>query len=53
VLQAEWKKIWAMQPGELGGQRAFLTDYEIYDTRSANPQNAQVEIHVGLRPTSR
>ena len=53
VLQAEWKKIWAMQPAELGGRRAFLTDYEAYDTRSANPQNAQVEIHIGLQPASR
>lgn len=52
VLQAEWKKIWAMQPAELGGKRAFLTDYEVYDARTANPQQAQVEIHIGLQPTS-
>jgi predicted transcriptional regulator YdeE len=49
VLQAEWKKIWAMQPAALGGKRAFLTDYEVYDARSINPQNAQVEIHIGLQ----
>jgi predicted transcriptional regulator YdeE len=52
VLQAEWKKIWNMQPAELGGRRAFLTDYEVYDARSANPQQAQVEIHIGLQPAS-
>src|SRR5215469_7711492 len=50
VLQAEWKKIWAMTPEELGGRRAFVTDYEIYDKRSADPQHAQVEIHIGLEP---
>ncbi len=50
VLQAEWKKIWALQPSQLGGERAFRTDYEIYDSRSADPQHAQVEIHVGLKP---
>jgi predicted transcriptional regulator YdeE len=50
VLQAEWKKIWATQPVGLGGRRAFRTDYEVYDNRSANPQNAQVEIHIGLQP---
>ena len=49
VVQAEWKKIWAMTPQGLGGKRAFLTDYEIYDQRSADPQHAQVEIHIGLR----
>ncbi len=53
VLHAEWKKIWSMQPAQLGGKRAFLTDYEVYDARSANPQQAQVEIHVGLRSVSR
>ena len=50
VVQSAWKQIWAMPPAELGGQRAFLIDYEIYDQRSADPTNAQVEIHVGLRP---
>ena len=53
VLQSEWKKIWSMPPDELGGTRAFLTDYEVYDDRSANPQQSQVEIHIGLKPASR
>ena len=54
VLQKEWQKIWAMPPEQMGGQRAFLTDYEIYDQRSANQQQAQVEIHIGLKhPASR
>jgi predicted transcriptional regulator YdeE len=48
VLQAAWRKIWQMSPTELGGKRAFVTDYEIYDARSANPAHAQVEIHVGV-----
>lgn len=52
VLQAEWKKIWAMQPAELGGKRAFRTDYEVYDSRSADPNLAQVEIHIGVAPVS-
>jgi predicted transcriptional regulator YdeE len=52
VLQAEWKKIWAMPPEQMGGKRTFLTDYEIYDQRSADQQHAQIEIHVGLKPSS-
>jgi predicted transcriptional regulator YdeE len=48
VLQAAWARIWQMTPAELGGKRAFVTDYEIYDERSANPQSAQVEIRVGV-----
>ena len=50
VVPSAWKHIWAMSPAELGGRRSFLADYEIYDQRSADPTNAQVEIHVGLRP---
>ena len=53
VLQAEWKKIWAMPPEQMGGTRAFLTDYEVYDQRSADPSHAQIEIHIGIKPSSR
>jgi predicted transcriptional regulator YdeE len=53
VLQAAWARIWKMSAAELGGKRRFLTDYEVYDKRSANPADAQVEIHVGEAPASR
>jgi predicted transcriptional regulator YdeE len=53
VLQSAWDRIWHMAPGDLGGKRAFITDYEIYDKRTADPQNAQVEIHIGLIPRSK
>lgn len=53
VLQAAWDRIWHMSPGDLGGKRAFKTDYEIYDKRTADPQNAQVEIHIGLIPDTK
>jgi predicted transcriptional regulator YdeE len=53
VLRAEWKEIWAMPPEQMGGQRAFLTDYEVYDQRSADQRQAQIEIHIGLKPSSR
>jgi predicted transcriptional regulator YdeE len=53
VVQAEWKRIWAMQPSELGGRRAFHTDYEVYDARSANANLAQVEIHLGIASAAR
>jgi predicted transcriptional regulator YdeE len=52
VVQATWKHIWGLAPGELGGKRSFLTDYEVYDHRAKNPSNAQVEIHLSLEPES-
>jgi len=53
VLQAAWDRIWHMSPPELGGKRAFITDYEIYDQRTENSQEAQVEIHIGLARAAR
>lgn len=53
VLQAAWDRIWHMSPAELGGRRAFITDYEIYDQRTENSQEAQVEIHIGLAVAAR
>jgi predicted transcriptional regulator YdeE len=50
VVPAAWQRIWATPPDQLGGKRAFLTDYEVYDRRSADPGNAQVDIHIGLQP---
>jgi len=37
-----------MPPADLGGQRAFLEDYEVYDQRASEPANSQVEIHLSL-----
>ena len=49
VLQEEWNRIWRCPPDEMGGRRAFITDYEIYDRRSADSMRAQVEIHIGVQ----
>jgi predicted transcriptional regulator YdeE len=48
VVQSEWKRIWDTPPEQMGGKRAFLTDFEVYDDRAANPQRSQVDIHIGL-----
>lgn len=44
-----WKKIWSLSPGQLGGERAFDTDFELYDERATDPQNSQVDIYIGLK----
>ena len=49
VVPELWQRIWSMSPDELGGERAFRTDYEIYDQRAADPENAQIDVYVGLR----
>jgi predicted transcriptional regulator YdeE len=49
VVPDLWRKIWAVPKSAPGGDRAYQTDYEVYDERAADPQNAQVDVHVGIR----
>jgi predicted transcriptional regulator YdeE len=49
VVPEIWQRILSMSPEELGGIRAFKTDYEIYDQRATDPENAQIDVYIGLR----
>lgn len=40
----EWVKIWN---SEL--ERTFTADFEVYDERSQNPENAEVDIFVAVK----
>jgi predicted transcriptional regulator YdeE len=33
----------------MDGERAFVADFEVYDERAADPQNAVVDVWVGMR----
>lgn len=48
VIQA-WQHIWQMTPEELGGQRGYRTDFELYDERSADHQNVEMDVFIGIR----
>ena len=43
-----WQKIWSMNAAELGGERAYLADFEVYDERSVNPMNSVVDCYIGI-----
>ncbi len=48
IVVDAWQKIWAQETaGDL--KRAYHTDYELYDERSSDPQNAQVAIYIGIK----
>jgi predicted transcriptional regulator YdeE len=49
IVPEVWQRIWSMSSKELGGTRAFQSDFEIYDQRAADPENAQIDVYVGLR----
>lgn len=44
-----WQKIWQMSAADLGGERTYVADFEVYDEQSADPQNAIVDIYIGIK----
>ena len=48
VMPKVWWRIHAMSAKELGGDRAFKVDYEVYPA-GFDWQNAQIDLHLGLR----
>lgn len=48
VLEA-WQEVWAyFQDSQV--QRAYTGDFELYDTRQFDPQNAVVQLYIAVRP---
>lgn len=43
-----WQQIWKMSPDEVGGKRAYQADFEVYDQRAMDPQQAIVDIYIGI-----
>lgn len=41
-----WQHIW--QP-EIDAKRAYKTDFEIYGDKASDPENAEVEIYIGVK----
>jgi predicted transcriptional regulator YdeE len=44
-----WQNIWKMNSSDLGGNRAYIADFEIYDERSADLQRAVLDIYIGIK----
>lgn len=44
-----WQNIWKMESGELGGKRAYLADFEVYDKRALDPSKTVLDIYVGVK----
>jgi predicted transcriptional regulator YdeE len=50
VVPQAWQRVWSLEDEEqLGGARAYKADFELYDQRSQNPQDSQVDLYVGLK----
>ena len=48
VVPKAWKQVWDLEDQKQIA-RAHKTDFEVYDQRSQDPKNSQVDIYVGIR----
>lgn len=48
VVISAWQKIWAMNENDFGGKRKYIADFEIYDQKAADMNNAVVDVYVGI-----
>ncbi len=44
IVYKQWEKIWNTEM-----DRAYVADFEIYGARAQDPENAEVEIYIGLK----
>lgn len=49
VVVSAWQKIWGMSPQDFGGTRRYHTDFEFYDQRASDPQNAIADVYIGIQ----
>jgi predicted transcriptional regulator YdeE len=44
-----WQNIWKMNASDLGGERAYVADFEVYDSRSSDHNNVILDIYIGIK----
>jgi predicted transcriptional regulator YdeE len=50
IVPKAWQQVYSLDDNkQLGGARAYRADFELYDQRSQNPQDAQVDLYIGLK----
>jgi predicted transcriptional regulator YdeE len=49
VCIAAWREIWKMQEIDFGGKRTYIADFEIYDERAKDFENAILDIFIGIK----
>jgi predicted transcriptional regulator YdeE len=50
VVSAAWRRVWAMEDThKFSSPRAYKADFELHDQRASDPQNAQVDLYIGLK----
>jgi predicted transcriptional regulator YdeE len=48
VIINAWQKVWKMSVDDLGGTRSYKVDFEIHDERARDPQQAVIDLYIGI-----
>jgi predicted transcriptional regulator YdeE len=50
MVPQAWQEVWSLEDkSQLGGARAYRTDFEVYDQRSRDPQDSQIDLFIGIK----
>jgi predicted transcriptional regulator YdeE len=48
IIISAWQEIWTMNESDFGGKRRYIADFEVFDQRAADPNNAVIDIYIGI-----
>lgn len=48
VVISAWQEIWSMKKSDFAGKRKYIADFEIYDQKAADMDNAVIDIYIGI-----
>ena len=49
VVPAVWMKINSLPKTAVGADRLYKADFEVHDKRAADPNNAQIDVYIGIK----
>jgi predicted transcriptional regulator YdeE len=44
-----WRRVWETPKSDLGGDRTYKADFEVYDQRAQNPGDSVVDLYISVR----
>lgn len=43
-----WEEVWSLSSADLGGDRNYRADFEIYDERARDSSHTELDVYVGI-----
>lgn len=49
AVQEAWRRVWSSSPEELGAERSFVADFEVFGAGSKDFEDGEVDIYLSIR----